>query len=145
MLTWIQAYSNVRIAGSGVMWLFLAESKVSSALSVIISTNPKITVNSDGVTRLMRKQTLLVSRQRKVNHTYTLSSTLIVGGTTKSTPTNSLSGDTDSTENGNKRNMLRSVKTRSSRFTLQRAVNRKYDSEKPQDFFTKHSQNPSHR
>ena len=93
----------------------------------------------------MRRQTLLVSRQRKVNHAYTLSSTLIVGGTTKLTPTNSLSGDTDSIENGNKRNMLRSVKTRSSQFALQRAVNRKYDSEKPQDFFTKHSQNPSHR
>ena len=145
VLTWTQAYPNVRIAGSGVMWLFLAESKVPSVLSVMALTNPKTTVNLGDVARLMRRWTLLASRQRKANHAHTLSNALIAGRTTKLTPTNVHSGDTNSTENGNKRNMLRSMKTESSQFALQRAANRKYNSEKPQDFFTKCSQEPFHR
>jgi len=73
-------------------------------------------MNSGGVARQSRRQTLLVLRWRKVNYACTLSSALIVGGTTKPTPTNTPSGDTNLIENGNKRNTLRSVETESSRF-----------------------------
>ena len=100
------------------MRLFLAESKVLSASSVMALTNPKTTMNLDGIARLTRRRTLLTLRQRKANYAHTLSSALIIRGTTKPTPTNAPSGDTNSTENGNKRNMLRSVKTGSSQFAL---------------------------
>ena len=93
------------------MRLFLAESKVSSASSAMALKNPKTTVNLGGAARQTRRQTCLVSRQRRANLAPIRSSALIVGETTKPTPTNALSRDTNSTENGNKRNTPRSVKT----------------------------------
>jgi len=66
------------------------------------STNLKTTMNLDGVARLIRRQTLLALRQRKVNYIYTLLSILIIRGTIKLTPTNAFFGDTNSTKNGNK-------------------------------------------
>ena len=106
-------------------------------LNTIALTNPKTTVNLDGVTRRMRRQTYLASKQKRTNFAHIPSNALIVGETTKPTPTNTPSRDIVSTESGSRRNMLRSVKTESSLFALQRTVSNNYDFMKPQDIFSK--------
>jgi len=102
-------------------------------------------MNLGGAAKPMRRQTHLASRQRKANHAPTHSNALIVGAITKPTPTSAHSGGIDSTENGTKRNMLRFMTIRSNQFALLRVASRKYDFEKLQNPFTKHSQEPSHR
>jgi len=57
-------------------------------------------------------------KQRRGSHALILSSTQTVEEITKQTPTNVCSGNTGSTENDNKENMLRSMKTDPSRFVL---------------------------
>jgi len=78
----------------------------------------------------MRRQTLCVSRLRRAIHALTRSNALIVGEITKPTPTYAHSGGIDSTENGTKRNMPKSMKTGSNRFALWKATSSKYDFEK---------------
>jgi len=94
-------------------------------------------MNLGSVTRRMRKQTYLISKQKRTNLAHIPSNALIVGGTTKPTPTNAPSRDIVSIESGSRRNMLRSVKTESSLFALQRTVSNNYDFMKPQDIFSK--------
>jgi len=101
-------------------------------------------MNLGGAAKRMRRQTHHISRQRKVNHALTHSNALIVGAITKPTPTSAHSGGINLTENGTKRNTLRSVTTGSNRFALWRAASRKYDFEKPQNPFAKHLQELSH-
>jgi len=88
-------------------------------------------MNSGGAAKQMRRQTLHISRLRRAIHTLTHSNALIVGAITKPTPTYAHSGGIDSTENGTKRNMLRSVKTESNQFALWKVTSSKYDFEKP--------------
>ena len=123
---------------------FLAESKVPSVSSATVHTNLRTTANLGSATKWTRRQTHLVLRQRKANHASTHSNALIVRAITKPTPTSTHSGDIDSTENGTKRNTLRSMTTGSNWFALLRVVSRKYDFEKPQNPFTKCLQEPSH-
>ena len=67
------------------------------------------------------------------------------GKTTKLIRTNAHSGGTASTENGIRRNMLKSMTTESIQFALQRVTNRKYNFEEPQNPFPKCLEKPSHR
>jgi len=92
----------------------------------------------------MRRQTHLVLRQRKMNHAPTRSNALIVGAITKLTPTSAHSEGTNSTENGTKRNTLRSMTTGLNQFALWRVASRKYNFEKSQNSFAKHLQELSH-
>jgi len=57
-------------------------------------------------------------KQRRGSHALILSSAQTVEEITKRTPTYVCSGDTGSTENSNKENTLRSVKTDPSQFIL---------------------------
>ena len=123
---------------------FLAKSKVLSVSSATVHTNPRTTVNLGGAAKQTRRQTHLVSRQRKVNYALTCSNALIVGAITKPTPTSAHSGGINSTENGTKRNTLRSVTIGSNRLALWRVASRKYDFEKPQNPFAKRLQELSH-
>jgi len=104
-------YPNAKTAGGGDTQPFLAESKVPSASSATVHTNLRTTVNSDGAAKQTRRQTHLVSRQRKMNHASTHSNALIVGANTKPTPTSAHSRGIDSIENGTKRNTLKSMTT----------------------------------
>ena len=144
MLIWTWAYPNARTTGSGAMQLSLAESRDPSASNAMAPTNQKITTNSDGVVRWMKRQTPLNSRQRRENHIHTRSSAQTVGRTTKPIQTNVSFEGTDSTESSSKRNTLRSVKTRSSQFVLWRVANTNNDSTKTQNILTKCLQELSH-
>ena len=125
--TWIQASSNAKTAGSGDMLPSLAESKVPSVSSAMDHTDPKTTKNLGSAAKWMKRWTPLVSRQRKMTYVLIHSSILIVGVITKLTPTSAHSGNIDSTGSSTKRNILRSVKTKSNRFALWRATSSKYD------------------
>ena len=61
-LTWTRVCPNAKTARSGDIQLFLAKSKVPSASSTMVHTNPRTTVNSGSTTKRMRKQTYLISR-----------------------------------------------------------------------------------
>ena len=135
---------NAKTAKGGDTQPFLAESKVPSMSSAMVHTNPRTTVNSGNAAKQTRRQTHLVSRQRKANHAPTYSNALIVGANTKPTPTSAHSGGINSIENGTKRNTLRSMTTESIQFALWRVASRKYDFEKPQNPFAKRLQEPSH-
>ena len=143
-LTWTWACPNTKIAGGGDTQPFPAESKVPNASSATVLINPRTTRSSGGAAKWMKRQILLVSRQRKVNHAPIRSNALIVRAIIKPTPTSVHSGGINSTENGTKRNMPKSVKTGSHWFVLWRVASRKYDFEKPQNPFAKCSQEPSH-
>ena len=138
--TWTQAFLNARIVGSGATQPFYAGFRALNVSNTTALTNPKTSTNSGGVARWMRRQTHLTSKQRRANLACIPSNALIVGGTTKLTPTNASSGDIVSTESGSRRNMLRSMKTGSSLFALRRAVSNNYDFMKPQDIFSKYLQ-----
>ena len=125
--TWTWASPNAKTAGSGDMLPSLAESKVPSVSSAMDHTDLKTTENLGGVAKWMKRQTPLVSRQRKVTHVLIHSSVLITGAITKLTPTSAYSGDIDSTGSSTKRNTLRSMKTGSNRFALWRVTSSKYD------------------
>ena len=58
--------------------------------------------------------------------------------------TNAHSGGIASTENGTRRNTLKSVTTGSNQFTLQKVTSRKYDFEEPQNPFSKCPKKPSY-
>jgi len=97
----------------------------------MVLTSWKITVNLDSAARRMKKQILLDSKQRKRNHAYICSNVQTVMVTTKLTQIYVHSGGIDSIRSGNRRSMLRSVKTGSSRFALWGAVSLKNDHTKP--------------
>ena len=112
--------------------------KVSlSTSNATVLTNRKTITNSGGIAKQMKKQTPLNLKQRKENHAHTCSSVQTVRETTKLTQISIHSGGIGSTENGNKRNILRSMKTGSSQFALWGVVNFNNDFAKPQNIFTK--------
>ena len=137
VLIWIRVYLNVKTAGNRIMWHFLTESKDPSMSSAMVLTSWKITVNLDGAARQMKKQILLDLKQRKGNHAHICSNVRTVRATTKPTQIYVHSGDIDSTGSGNRRSMLRSVKTGSSWFALQGVANLNNDHTKPQNLLTK--------
>ena len=92
----------------------LAEYKDLSASNTMVLTNWKTIANLDGIARRMKKQTPLDLKQRKGNHVHTCSNVRTVGETTKLTQINVHSGGIGLTKSGNRRNMLRSIKTGSS-------------------------------
>jgi len=139
-LTWIQVFLNVRIVGNGATQLSCAKFKNQNASNATVSTNQKTTMNSDGAARQMTRLTHWGWKQRRGSHALILSSAQTIKEITKRTPTNVCSGDTGSTENGNKENMLRSVKTDPSQFILVWMANFKNDCEEPKNSFTKCSQ-----
>ena len=143
--TWTQVFLNARIVGSGATRPFHTGFRAPNASSAMALTNLKTTANSDGIARQTRRQTHLASKWRRANLVHIPSNTLIVGGTTKLTPTNAPSGDIVSTESSSRRNMPRSMKTGSSLFALQRVASNNYNFMKPQDIFSKRSQESSHR
>ena len=116
--TWTWAFPNAKTAGSGDTLPSFAEFKVPSASSAMDHTDPKTTKNLDGAAKQTKRQTPLILRLRKVTHVLIHSSVLIAGAITKLTPTSAHSGNTNSTESGNKRNTLRSMKTGSNQFAL---------------------------
>ena len=115
----------------------LAEYKDLSASNAIVLTNQKTIVNLDGIVRQMKKQTPLNLKQRKWNHVNTCSNIQTVRETTKLTQINVCSGGIGSTKSGNRRNMLRSMKTGSGQFTPWEVSNFNNDFTKPQNIFAK--------
>ena len=109
---------NVKIVGDGDTQLSLAESKSRSASNAMAPTNQKTTVNSDGVAKPTKKQILYDLKPRKENHVPIHSSVQIAEVTTKPTLLNARSGNIISIENGNKRNISRSMKIGPNQFTL---------------------------
>ena len=97
----------------------------------MVLTNWKIIVNLDGITRQIKKQTPLDSKQRKGNYAHTHSNVQTVREIIKLTLTNVHSRSTISIGNSSRRNMLRSMKTGSSQFALQGAANFHNDCTKP--------------
>jgi len=104
-------FLNVRIVGNGATRLSRAKFKDQNVSNTIVPTSQKTTVNLDGAIRQTTRLTHQGWKQRRGSHALILSSAQTVEEITKRTPTNVRSGDTGSTENGNKENMLRSVKT----------------------------------
>jgi len=84
----------------------------------MVLTSQKTTMNSDDAARQMTRLTHQGWKQRRGSYALILSSAQTVEEITKQTPTNVRSGDTGSTENSNKENMLRSMKTDPSQFIL---------------------------
>ena len=112
--------------------------------SAMDHTNRKTTEILDGATKRMRRQTHLISRPKKVILVYTHSNVPIAEATTKPTPSSAHSGNTGSTESGNKRNTSRSVKTGSIQFDPWKETSNKHDSEQAQHHFSKCLQESSH-
>jgi len=104
-------YPNAKTARGGDTQPSLAKSKTPSMLSAMVHTNLRTTKNLSGAAKQTRRQTLCISRLRKVIHAFTHSNALIVGAITKLTPTSAHFEGINSTENDTKRNMPRSVKT----------------------------------
>ena len=109
--TWIQKFPNARIARNGVMLCFHTRFKDPSVSNVTVLTNQKTTTNSDGATKQIRSLTHPDLKWRKESHALTLLNVQTAEVITKPTPTCVHSRDIDSIESGNKRNILRSVKT----------------------------------
>jgi len=96
------------------MLCFCAKYKDLSVSNVTVPTSQKITMNLDGVARQTKKQTHPDLKQRKGSHALIHSNARTAKVITKLIPICIHSGDIDSTRSGNKRNMLRSMKTGSS-------------------------------
>ena len=90
--------------------------------NVIDHINQKIIMNSVGVAKPMRRWTYCVWKRSKVNCVHMHSNVPIVEATTKWTPIYVHSGSTDSTTNGIRRNISRSMKTEQSQFVLSETV-----------------------
>jgi len=80
-------------------------------LSATDRTNQKTTKNLGGAAKQTRRQTHLVLKPKKVIFAHTHSNVPIAEAITKPTLSSAHSGNTGSTESGNKRNTSRSVKT----------------------------------
>jgi len=104
-------FLNVRTVGNGATRLSHAKFKDQNASNVMVPTSQKTTVNLDGAARRMTRLILQGWKQRRGSYALIPSSAQTVNEITKQTPTNVHSGDTGSTENGNKENTLRSMKT----------------------------------
>jgi len=105
------------------MLYFHAESKDPNASNITNHINQRIIMNSVGVAKPTRRQTYCVWKQNKTNHVHTHSNVPIVEVTIKWTPICVCFGSTDSTTNGVRKNMLRSIKIGKSQFVLSGTVN----------------------
>ena len=110
-LTWTPASLNVKIVGSGIMLLYLAEFKDWNVSSAIVLTNLKIIVNLGSAAKPTKKPILYVLKQKKVNYVHILSSAPITMAITRWTPTFVYSGNIGSIVNGIAKNISRSIKT----------------------------------
>ena len=126
------------------MQLFHAKYKDLDVLNAIVPTSPKTTTNLGGVAKQTESPTLHDLKQRKGSHVLTHSSVWTAEEITKLIPICVHSGDIDLIGSGNKRSMLRSMKTDPSRFVLWRMANLNYDHEKSQNFFAKHPEKLPH-
>jgi len=79
-----------------------------------------------------------------VNRAPTHSNVLTVKGIIKPILTNAHSGGIASTENGIRRNTLKSVTTGSNQFALRKATSRKYNFEELQNLISKRPEKPSY-
>ena len=134
---WTLEFSNARIAENMAILCFYAKYKDLSVSNVTVPTSQKITVNLGGAARQTKNQTHPDLKQRKGSHALIHSNVQIAEVIIKPIPICIYSGDIDSIESGNKRNMLRSMKTGSSRFVLWRTANLNNDCTKSQSIFTK--------
>ena len=141
---WIQASYNARIAGNGITQHSCAKYKDLDVLNAMLPTSVKTTANSGDVAKQMKSPTLHNLKQRKGSYVFTHSSVWTAEEITKLIPICICSGDIGSIGSGNKRSMLRSMKTGPSQFVLWRMVNLNYDCEKPQNFFAKHLEKLPH-
>ena len=128
---------SAKTVGDGDTQLSLVESKGQSVSNVIGPTNRKTTTNLGGAVKQMRKQIFHNLKPRRGNHVPTHSSVRTAKAIIKPILFNVHSGNTISIENGNKRNILRSVKIGSSQFALQGVANFNYDDMKSQSIFAK--------
>ena len=128
---------NAKTAGDGNIQPSRAKYKDQNMSSTMAPINGRTNVNLDGVVRRMKNQTLLNLKQRKENHALTHSSIWIVREIIKLTLSSTPSRNIVSTENGNKRNTSRSMKTRSSPFALQGVPSFINDCSKSQSIFAK--------
>ena len=128
-----------------LLQLDLAGSKGRSASNIMAPTNWITTANSGGVAKQTKKQILYNLKPRRENHVPTHSSVRTVEVTTKLILFDARSGNTVSIENGNKRNISRSMKIGLNQFALQRVANIKYDDTKSQSIFAKCSEKLTHR
>ena len=135
--TWIQVSLNARIAGNGVTQLFCAKYKDLDVLNAMVPTSLKTTANLGGIAKWTKSPTLYNLKQRKGSHVLTHSSVWTAKEITKLIPIYVCSGDIDSIGSGNKRSILRSMKTGPIWFVLWRTVNLNYDCEKSQNCFAK--------
>ena len=141
---WTLEFSNARIAGNRAILCFHAKYKDLSVSNVTVPTSQKITVNLDGAARQTKNQTHPNLKQRKGSHALIHSNAQIAEVITKPIPICIYSGDIDSIESGNKRNMLRSMKIGSSQFVLWGIANLNNDCTKSQSIFTKCSEKLSY-
>ena len=113
--------------------------------NIIAPTNRITTANSGGVAKQTKKQILHNLKSRRENYVPTHSSVRTVEATTKLILFDACSGNTVSIENGNKRNISRSMKIGLNQFALQEVANIKYDNTKSQSIFAKCSEKLTHR
>ena len=140
----ILVFSNAKTAGDGDIQPSHAKYKGQNASSAMAPINRRTIANSDGVVRQMKNWTLLDLKQRKENCAPTRSSVWIVEENIKLTLSSAPSGNIVSTENGNKRNTSRSMKTESNLFALQGAPSFISDCLKSQSIFAKCSKELAH-
>jgi len=137
---WTLEFPYARIAGNRAMLHFCVKYKDLSALNITVTTSQKITANLGGAARRMKNLTHPDLKWRKGNHAFIHSNAQTVEVITKVIPFCVHSGDIDSTGSGNKRNMLRSMKTGSSQFILWGMANLNNGCTKSQSIFTKYSE-----
>ena len=142
--TWTPASHSVKTAGNEVMQHFHAESKVPNVSNATVHTNLNIIENLGGVAKQTPRLTYQGWKPRKENHAPTHSNTWIVAETTKQTPISVCFGGTDSIGNGIRGSTLRSMKTDQNQFVLKWIALLINDYQKPQNLFTKRSQELSH-
>ena len=116
--TWTQASPNAKTAGSGAIQQAYAGSKELNVSNVMAYTKPFTIENLHSAVRLMKKLTLLDSKQKRVNLAFTLSSTPIAKAIIKPIPPIVLSESTISTRNSIVKNIPRSEKITKSQFVL---------------------------
>ena len=116
---------------------FHARFKDPSASNATVPTNQKITANSNGAAKQMRNLTYSDLKQRKGSCALTLSNIQTAEAITKLTSTCVHSRGIGSTESGNKRNILRSMKTGPNQFILREMVSSNNNHMKSQSFFAK--------
>ena len=142
--TWTPASHSAKTARSGDIQCSHTESKVPNVSNTMVHTNPNIIENSDGITKQTPRLTCQGYKPRKENHAPTHSNAWIVTETTKQTPISVCFGGTGSIGSGIRGSTLRSITTDQNQFILKWMTLLINNYLKPQNLFTKHSQELSH-